>query len=133
MRAASASPSVETTRAPGALYEGQVDAPGGPSNPLGRLNAKAGQPAGAGQLTKMVNQICIAGLVQALSEAVNFAQHAGLDVEQVVGARAALGVDHSRQGIQPLSGFLRILVQGGGQHWIVCRHGFSLRWKWRVA
>jgi 3-hydroxyisobutyrate dehydrogenase len=41
-------------------------------------------PAGAGQLTKMVNQICIAGIVQGLSEAVNFAQHAGLDVEQVV-------------------------------------------------
>ena len=40
--------------------------------------------AGAGQLTKMVNQICIAGLVQALSEGVNFAQRAGLDVEQVV-------------------------------------------------
>jgi 3-hydroxyisobutyrate dehydrogenase-like beta-hydroxyacid dehydrogenase len=41
-------------------------------------------PAGAGQLTKMVNQICIAGIVQGLSEAVNFAQHAGLDVDQVV-------------------------------------------------
>jgi 3-hydroxyisobutyrate dehydrogenase len=36
-------------------------------------------PAGAGQLTKMVNQICIAGLVQALSEGLNFAQKAGLD------------------------------------------------------
>jgi len=40
--------------------------------------------AGAGQLTKMVNQICIAGLVQALAEGVNFAQRAGLDVDQVV-------------------------------------------------
>ena len=39
---------------------------------------------GAGQLTKMVNQICIAGLVQALAEGVNFAQHAGLDVDAVV-------------------------------------------------
>ena len=36
-------------------------------------------PAGSGQLTKMVNQICIAGLVQALAEGVNFAQKAGLD------------------------------------------------------
>ena len=36
-------------------------------------------PAGAGQLTKMVNQICIAGLVQALSEGINFAQRAKLD------------------------------------------------------
>lgn len=40
--------------------------------------------AGAGQLTKMVNQICIAGLVQGLAEGVNFAQHAGLDVDKVV-------------------------------------------------
>ena len=40
--------------------------------------------AGAGQLTKMVNQICVAGLVQALAEGVNFAQRAGLDIEQVV-------------------------------------------------
>ena len=41
-------------------------------------------PVGAGQLTKMVNQICIAGLVQALSEGVRFAERAGLDPKQVV-------------------------------------------------
>jgi 3-hydroxyisobutyrate dehydrogenase len=41
-------------------------------------------PAGAGQLTKMVNQICIAGLVQALSEGLSFARAAGLDAEAVV-------------------------------------------------
>ncbi|GJD89534.1 2-hydroxy-3-oxopropionate reductase [Methylobacterium hispanicum] len=41
-------------------------------------------PAGAGQLTKMVNQICIAGLVQGLSEGVHFAKRAGLDVEAVL-------------------------------------------------
>jgi 3-hydroxyisobutyrate dehydrogenase-like beta-hydroxyacid dehydrogenase len=40
--------------------------------------------AGAGQLTKMVNQICIAGLVQGLAEGVSFAQRAGLDVDAVV-------------------------------------------------
>jgi len=40
--------------------------------------------AGAGQLTKMVNQICIAGLVQALAEGLNFAQKAGLNGDQVV-------------------------------------------------
>jgi 3-hydroxyisobutyrate dehydrogenase len=40
--------------------------------------------AGAGQLTKMVNQICIAGLVQGLSEAVAFGQKAGLDVNLVL-------------------------------------------------
>ncbi|MCB1427609.1 MAG: NAD(P)-dependent oxidoreductase, partial [Nitratireductor sp.] len=39
---------------------------------------------GAGQLTKMVNQICIAGLVQGLSEGIHFAQNAGLDVEGVI-------------------------------------------------
>ena len=39
---------------------------------------------GSGQLTKMVNQICIAGLVQGLSEGINFAQRAGLDVAGVV-------------------------------------------------
>ena len=39
---------------------------------------------GAGQLTKMVNQICIAGLVQGLSEAVAFGQKAGLDVNLVL-------------------------------------------------
>jgi len=41
---------------------------------------------GSGQLTKMVNQICIAGLVQALSEGINFAARAGLDIERVLGA-----------------------------------------------
>ncbi len=41
-------------------------------------------PAGAGQLTKMVNQICIAGLVQGLSEGMNFAVRAGLDTEKVL-------------------------------------------------
>ena len=41
-------------------------------------------PAGAGQLTKMVNQICIAGLVQGLAEGVHFAKRAGLDVEAVI-------------------------------------------------
>ncbi len=41
-------------------------------------------PAGAGQLTKMVNQICIAGLVQGLSEAMNFGMRAGLDMETVI-------------------------------------------------
>src|SRR4249919_3913749 len=41
-------------------------------------------PAGAGQLTKMVNQICIAGLVQGLSEGIHFAKRAGLDVEAVI-------------------------------------------------
>ena len=40
--------------------------------------------SGAGQLTKMVNQICIAGLVQGLSEALNFGQKAGLDMTRAL-------------------------------------------------
>ena len=47
---------------------------------------------GSGQLTKMVNQICIAGLVQALAEGLNFARAAGLDSEKllsVIGSGAA--------------------------------------------
>lgn len=43
-------------------------------------------PSGSGQLTKAVNQICIAGLVQGLSEGVHFAARAGLDIEKVLEA-----------------------------------------------
>lgn len=41
-------------------------------------------PAGSGQLTKMVNQICIAGLVQGLAEGLHFAKKAGLDIEKLI-------------------------------------------------
>jgi len=56
-------------------------------------------PVGAGQLTKMVNQICIAGLVQGLSEGLHFARRAGLDGEAVVdvisgGAAQSWQMDH---------------------------------------
>ncbi len=56
-----------------------------------RAFTRIGEP-GAGQLAKMVNQICIAGLVQALSEAINFGQQAGLDMKlvlEVIGKGAA--------------------------------------------
>ncbi len=43
-------------------------------------------PTGAGQLTKMVNQICLAGLTEALAEALNFATRAGLDGDKVLAA-----------------------------------------------
>ncbi len=49
----------------------------------GRKHALMG-PAGAGQLTKAVNQICIAGVLQGLSEGLRFAEKAGLDGEKVV-------------------------------------------------
>ena len=41
-------------------------------------------PSGSGQLTKMVNQICIAGLLQGLAEGMNFGQKAGLDMDKVI-------------------------------------------------
>ena len=74
-------------------------------------------PAGAGQLTKMVNQICIAGVVEGLSEGFHFARRAGLDIEQVVG----------------------VICQGAAQSWQMDNrhktmnagkfdHGFAVDW-----
>jgi 3-hydroxyisobutyrate dehydrogenase len=66
---------------------------GGDAEPYGRAEpviaayarmCKLLGPSGSGQLTKMVNQICIAGLVQGLSEAIHFAKKAGLDIEAVI-------------------------------------------------
>jgi 3-hydroxyisobutyrate dehydrogenase-like beta-hydroxyacid dehydrogenase len=62
---------------------------------------------GSGQLTKMVNQICIAGLVQALSEGVNFAAKAGLDVErvlEVIGKGAAQSWQMDNRGKTMIAG-----------------------------
>jgi 3-hydroxyisobutyrate dehydrogenase len=53
--------------------------------PFAKATRRMGE-TGSGQLTKMVNQICIAGLVQALSEGVHFAQKAGLDTDEVFAA-----------------------------------------------
>lgn len=67
----------------------------------GRAVTRIGE-AGAGQLAKMVNQICIAGLVQGLSEAINFGQRAGLDMPLVLdvinkGAAASWQMDNRGQ------------------------------------
>ena len=43
-------------------------------------------PSGSGQITKMMNQMCIAGLVQTLAEALNLGQRAGLDMDKVMSA-----------------------------------------------
>jgi 3-hydroxyisobutyrate dehydrogenase-like beta-hydroxyacid dehydrogenase len=56
-------------------------------------------PAGSGQLTKMVNQICIAGVIEGLAEGLGFAQSAGLDATRVVevisqGAAQSWQMDH---------------------------------------
>ncbi|HEV7369374.1 NAD(P)-dependent oxidoreductase [Arenibaculum sp.] len=64
-------------------------------------------PAGFGQLTKMVNQICIAGLVQGLSEALHFAQRAGLDgnrVLDVIGKGAAQSWQMDNRGRTMIEG-----------------------------
>jgi 3-hydroxyisobutyrate dehydrogenase-like beta-hydroxyacid dehydrogenase len=69
------------------------------AEPVIRAYAKAVTllgPAGSGQLTKMVNQICIAGLVQGLAEAINFAKRAGLDTDLVL-ATLAKGAAQSWQ------------------------------------
>lgn len=74
-------------------------------------------PAGSGQLTKMVNQICIGGLLQGLSEALHFARCAGLD------AHAAM----------------QVIAQGAAQSWQLehrhasmlageFKHGFAVDW-----
>ena len=59
-------------------------------------------PAGSGQLTKMVNQICLAGLIQGLSEGLSFAINAGLDAKAVVdvisqGAAQSWQMDHRHE------------------------------------
>ncbi|MBS0607759.1 MAG: NAD(P)-dependent oxidoreductase, partial [Proteobacteria bacterium] len=63
--------------------------------------------SGAGQLAKMVNQICIAGLVQGLSEAIAFGLHAGLDmplVLEVIGKGAAQSWQMDNRGKTMLEG-----------------------------
>jgi hypothetical protein len=62
---------------------------------------------GSGQLTKMFNQICIAGLVQALAEGIAFAEKAGLDVERaldVIGKGAAQSWQMDNRGRTMLAG-----------------------------
>ncbi|MEI9992056.1 MAG: NAD(P)-dependent oxidoreductase [Rhizomicrobium sp.] len=73
--------------------------------------------AGAGQLTKMVNQICIAGLVQALSEGLSFARAAGLDplaVVEVISKGAAQSWQMENRHATMLLGQFR--------------HGFAVEW-----
>ncbi len=74
-------------------------------------------PAGSGQLAKMVNQICVAGVIQGVAEGMLFAQQAGLDVAQVMG----------------------LVAQGAGSSWQLANrhttmiagqyeHGFAVDW-----
>ena len=88
--------------------------------PLIQSYAKACQlmgPAGAGQLTKMVNQLCIAGIVQGLAEGLHFAERAGLDPEKVV-AVISKGAAQSWQ----MENRTKTMVAGEYDH------GFAVNW-----
>ena len=72
---------------------------------------------GSGQLAKMVNQICIAGLVQGLSEGLHFAQKAGLDIEKLI-ATISRGAAQSWQ----MENRYKTMVAGKFDH------GFAVDW-----
>ncbi len=74
-------------------------------------------PSGAGQLSKMVNQICIAGLVQGLSEGLHFAQKAGLDARAVVDVIA-----HGAAGSWQMSNRYETMLDDAFEH------GFAVDW-----
>jgi 3-hydroxyisobutyrate dehydrogenase len=72
---------------------------------------------GAGQLTKMVNQICIAGLVQGLSEGINFGKSAGLDIEKVIEV-----ISKGAAGSWQMEN--RYKTMNAGEY----KHGFAVDW-----
>ncbi len=74
-------------------------------------------PSGSGQLTKMVNQICIAGLIQSLAEALHFGLRAGLDIDKVI-ATISKGAAQSWQ----MDNRWRSMVEGKFDH------GFAVDW-----
>jgi 3-hydroxyisobutyrate dehydrogenase-like beta-hydroxyacid dehydrogenase len=73
--------------------------------------------AGAGQTTKMVNQICIAGLLQGLAEGVAFAQRAGLDIDEVVET-----ISKGAAGSWQMENRARTMAAGEFEH------GFAVEW-----
>lgn len=73
--------------------------------------------SGAGQLTKMVNQICIAGLVQGLSEGLHFAEKAGLDGKAVVEV-----ISQGAAGSWQMSNRYETMMDGA------FNHGFAVDW-----
>ena len=103
-----------------AIMCGGEDAPFAAAAPVMDAYAKAIEhfgPVGSGQLTKMVNQVCIAGLVQAVSEGMFFAMKAGLDAKKVA----------------------KLVSQGAGGSWQLANradtmvdnhftHGFAVDW-----
>jgi 3-hydroxyisobutyrate dehydrogenase len=79
--------------------------------------AKLLGPSGSGQITKMVNQICIAGIVQGLSEGLSFARAAGLDIEKVVDVI-------SKGAAQSWQMENRYKTMAAGEY----NHGFAVEW-----
>jgi len=74
-------------------------------------------PSGSGQLAKMVNQICIAGLVQGLSEGINFAQNAGLNIEKLIDV-----ISQGAAGSWQMSNRYKTMAEGDYEH------GFAVEW-----
>tara|TARA_R110002124_G_scaffold100107_5_gene246599 strand:+ start:18807 stop:19682 length:876 start_codon:yes stop_codon:yes gene_type:complete len=74
-------------------------------------------PSGAGQLTKMVNQICIGGLVQGLAEAIQFGQQSGLDMEKVIGV-----ISKGAAGSWQMENRYKTMLAGEYEH------GFAVDW-----
>lgn len=74
-------------------------------------------PAGQGQLTKMVNQICIAGLVQGLAEGLNFAAAAGLDQQAVIDV-----ISKGAAGSWQMENRHKTMIEGQYEH------GFAVEW-----
>ncbi|UIJ73228.1 NAD(P)-dependent oxidoreductase [Aurantimonas sp. HBX-1] len=74
-------------------------------------------PAGSGQLTKMMNQICIAGLVEGLSEAIAFGQKSGLDIEKVIGV-----ISKGAAGSWQMENRYKTMI---ADHY---EHGFAVEW-----
>ena len=74
-------------------------------------------PAGSGQITKMVNQICIAGVVQGLAEGFSFARAAGLDIEKVMEVI-------SKGAAQSWQMENRYKTMAAGEY----NHGFAVEW-----
>ena len=72
---------------------------------------------GAGQMTKMVNQICIAGVVQGLAEGLHFAERAGLDRERVVEV-----ISQGAAGSWQMANRHRTMIAGEYEH------GFAVNW-----
>ncbi|WP_114416324.1 NAD(P)-dependent oxidoreductase [Marinospirillum perlucidum] len=90
------------------------------AQPLMDLFAKAVThmgPSGSGQMTKMVNQICIGGLVQALAEGLNFADLAGLDQQKVIDV-----ISQGAAGSWQMSNRHKTMIAGEYEH------GFAVDW-----